>query len=731
VTQTSPEVALLAGSVFPDERSRTPAPFEGTARDLVGGRHRLRDVKSGTPCFSPVVYSEGAQRGKRGVVHATALVLDFDHLSSEAAEDVYRRLAARGWGWLGYSSFSHQVGGADDVCFRLLILVSRPITPGEYDAVWESAVQALGGYADRNARDISRLWYVASCPAERAEHAWLRCAAGRPLDVPAAVAAHRRKQPKPAGAAQKADRPIASGQRNVALTSLAGAMRRQGADGPAILEALLATNQSRCRPPLPDADVRRVVASIERYDPESPLLLANPTDLGNAERFVAFAGDRFRFVPAWGTWLAFDGARWRRDTDGETVRTARDLLRATAAQAMALSNQEEAERLMAHALASESRARISSMLDLAQALLPVATDALDQDHDAFNCANGTLDLRTGALRPHHRDDLLTRLSPVRWEPDAACPRWEAFLDQITGGRKGVIAFLQRAIGYSLTGHVHEQVLLLLYGTGANGKSTFLETLRSMLGDYATQTDFTTFLKRDGDGARNDLARLVGARFVSAVEAEPGRPFAEAVVKQMTGGDTITARFLFKEFFDFKPVFKLWFAANHKPAVAGTDHGIWRRMRLVPFTVTIPEEERDPRLPEKLLAELPGILAWAVRGAMAWHADGLGVPAEVRTATASYRDEMDSLGPFVEETCLTLPDARVTAADLYAAYGAWCAANGERTRSQKGFASALREHGYVAVRGAKGVRCWQGLRIRTAFDHREPASDGASGRATPE
>jgi hypothetical protein len=468
MTTTSPEVALITASVFADERSRTPTPFEGTARDLVGGRHRVRDVKAGTPCFSPVVYADGAKRGKRGVAHATALVLDFDHLSTDAAEDVHRKLAARGWAWLAYSSFSHHVGGADDVCFRLLVLVSRPITPAEYDAVWESAAQALGGYADRNARDISRLWFVASCPAERAEHAWLRCAAGRPLDVPAAIAAHRRKQRPAPEPAPSSDRPIARGHRNASLTSLAGAMRRQGADGPAMLEALLATNQSRCRPPLPDADVRRIVASIQRYDPESPLLLANPTDLGNAERFVAYAGERFRYVPAWGTWLAFDGARWRRDVDGETVRTARDLLRATAAQALALSNQEEADRLLAHALASESRARIASMLDLAQALLPVATDALDQDHDAFNCANGTLDLRTGALGPHDRDDLLTRLSPVPWEPDAACPRWEAFLDQITGGRKGVVAFLQRAIGYSLTGHVHEQVLLLLYGTGASG-----------------------------------------------------------------------------------------------------------------------------------------------------------------------------------------------------------------------------------------------------------------------
>lgn len=266
------------------------------------------------------------------------------------------------------------------------------------------------------------------------------------------------------------------------------------------------------------------------------------------------------------------------------------------------------------------------------------------------------------------------------------------------------------MGYSLTGHTSEQVLLLLYGIGANGKSTFLETVRALLGDYATQADFTTFLKRESDGARNDLARLVGTRFVSAVEAEAGKPLAEALVKQLTGGDTITARFLFREFFDFRPAFKLWLAANHKPTITGGDHGIWRRMRLVPFTVTIPEAERDAKLTSKLAAELPGILAWAVRGWLAWRAAGLGLPPEVQAATASYRDEMDALGPFLDEATAAVDGARITAKELYEAYEAWCAANGERPRSQKGFAMSLRERGFEAVKGSKGVRCWSGLAL---------------------
>ncbi len=714
---SAPE-AVLRAARFPDERCRVPEAWEGCILDLVGREHLARVHKRGTPAFSPVVYRAGAARGKRGIAEATALVLDFDHLPSATAAEVWKRLDERGWAWVAYSSFSHLADGEEDHCFRLIVLVSRPILPDEYDAVWLAADTALGGFADRNARDVSRIWFVASCPPERVASAWVRWSDGRPLDVGNAVAAYQQQRQRQRRKARKndlADAPIPSGGRNAALMSLAGAMRRRGADGEAILEGLRATNAARCEPPLDDAEVRRIVHSVVRYNPTSVLITANRTDLGNAERFEAFAGDRFRFVHNWGSWLWFDGTRWQRDVDGESVRAGRDTLRATAAEAGTVPDQDERDQLAKHALDSESSARIGAMLSLAQSLLPVAPEALDADPDLFNCANGTIDLRTGELRPHDRADLLTRRSPVAFDPDATCPLWESFLARVLGGSASLVAFLQRAIGYSLTGHTSEQVLLLLYGIGANGKSTFLETVRSLLGDYATQADFTTFLKRDNDGARNDLARLVGTRFVSAVEAEAGKPLAEALVKQLTGGDTITARFLFREFFDFKPAFKLWLAANHKPTITGGDHGIWRRMRLVPFTVTIPEAERDPKLTAKLAEELPGILAWAVRGCLAWRAEGLGLPPEVKAATASYRDEMDVLGPFLDEATVAAEGCRITARELYEAYEKWCAANGERAKSQKGFAMSLRERGFEAVKGTKGVRCWAGLGLRPEGD----------------
>ena len=262
----------------------------------------------------------------------------------------------------------------------------------------------------------------------------------------------------------------------------------------------------------------------------------------------------------------------------------------------------------------------------------------------------------------------------------------------------------------------EQVLFLLYGTGANGKSTFLETVRAVVGDYFLQADFTSFAARPAsDAPRNDLARLAGARMVAAVEADAGQSLAEATVKQVTGGDTITARMLYGEFFDFRPSFKLWLAANHKPNIRGGDVGMWRRIRLIPFVVTIPEHERDPDLLEALRAELSGILNWAVEGCLEWQRAGLGVPAEVRDATASYREEMDVLGDFVGARCFLGRDERVTAKELYDAYVAWCCENGDAVLSTKGLGRRLREKGLQAMKAAKGTRCWQGIRLRVATD----------------
>lgn len=722
---------VVRASIFPGERATKPIPWSGSLLDLVGRRHQPRARKKGMKTFSAAVYAEEAKRGNAGVEEITALVLDYDHLPSDAAEAVYR--SARRWAHVAYTSFSHRLGGEDDCCFRVVLFLTRTVKPVEFDAVWAFADDELGGLADRDARDIARIWYLPSCPHERLALARITCGDGALLDVDAIVAgalSAARARPTARGRAPRGG-PVDEGSRNAHLLSLAGSMRRKGLGEEAIRAALVTENGSRCQPPLPEPEVAAIAKSVARYAPGSPILSRNRTDLGNAERLKDYAGADLRFVWVWDSWMVWDGRRWKRDGGGEIMRRARDTVRALAAMAEALDDEKQRAGLVKHALKTESAGRLQAMVRLGACLLGEESGAFDQRPWLLNCRNGTVDLRTGELGPHRRSDLLTKLVPVDFDPISACPRWEAFLLQVMDGSDELVTFLQRAVGYSLTGATVEQVLFLLYGTGANGKSTFTETLRALLGDYATQAEFTTFLARTSDSVRNDIARLVGARFVSASEAEGGRPLAEAVVKQMTGGDIVTARFLFKEFFEFRPDFKVWLAANHKPSVRGTDHGIWRRIRLVPFAVTIPPERRDKRLLEQLRAELPGILAWAVRGCLAWQREGLGIPPEVLAATESYREEMDVLAGFLAEHCISQGGAFVETKELYAAYGTWAEGAGEKKLSKKWLAMRLAERGFTSGRGLRGVRGWRGLRLRRegeeaqAASAPDPVADGAA------
>lgn len=509
---------------------------------------------------------------------------------------------------------------------------------------------------------------------------------------------------------------IREGERNTLLTSLAGSMRRRDASPEAILAALRETNAERVRPPLPDRELYNIAHSIGKKKPETED--EHFTDLGNARRFVIANHPRVRSVPAYfrNPFSLWDGRRWIADVSGETHRLAKGVVRALWVDALQESDPERRDALLKFATKSESAPRIRAMLDLAatEPELVVAPEALDADPLLLNVHNGTVDLGAGKLYKHRREDLITKLAPVDFDKKAAAPRWEKFLREIFNDDEDLIGFVQRSVGYSLTGETKEHCLFFLYGQGRNGKSTFLEVIRTLLGDYAQQADFNSFQDRRGEGPRNDIARMRGARFVTAIEAKGERGFDETMLKQMTGGDTVVARRLYEDFFEFKPQHKLWLAANHKPVVKEQTEAFWSRIRLIPFSVTIPVERRQKGLADKLAKELSGILNWALKGCLAWKANGLQEPAAVLKATKSYREENDVLGEFLAACCVVEEEGWASTPALYRAFTDWWTdTRGHRSTplSMAWFGRLLGERPEFRSVKRKQIRGWRGLSVK--------------------
>lgn len=438
------------------------------------------------------------------------------------------------------------------------------------------------------------------------------------------------------------------------------------------------------------------------------------TDLGNSDRFAdAYRGELVycRYGPVTGDWREWDGARWAVAPQDAVIARAGTTARAMYVQAADHLSTDAGKALAKHALRSQSDGKLTAMANLAKHELGTYAEQYDADPWLLNCANGTLDLRTGALRAHDPADRLTKVAGAAYHPDAACPGFDAFLLRVQPDA-AMRTFIQRAIGYTLSGNTREQCLFFAYGLGSNGKSTLLTVLKTILGEYGIGAKPETFMvKKDDGGANNDVAALMGARGVIAGELEDGKRFAESALKAMTGTDMLTARFLHKEFFDFKPAFKLWLQGNHKPTIRGTDEGIWRRVRLVPFTQTITDEEKDRTIDDRLLAESPGILAWAVRGCLDWQRDGLAVPETVRAATAGYRREMDVLAAFLEECCATGGGLRCTRKSLYDAYRQWARDGEEYLMSSSLFGRRMAERGFDGPRTAAD-KVWIGIEVGT-------------------
>jgi putative DNA primase/helicase len=422
------------------------------------------------------------------------------------------------------------------------------------------------------------------------------------------------------------------------------------------------------------------------------------SDAGNARRLVRLFGDDIRWVPEIG-WHWFDGVRWRRDDDGELERKAKQV------PAAIISGSEHYPREMREeavkfALRSEQAPRLQAMIDLARSEpgIHLSRNALDVDPWLAGIDAGAIDLRTGERIMAPRQTYITRRLGPAYRPHDKCPTWCAFLDRIMDADVDLIGFLQRAIGYTLTGNVSEQCVVILHGPGANGKSVFLRTVRELLGDYGADASIDTFLDRRDRDSSNDLARLAGTRFVCASELDEGKRLGEALIKTLTGGEAIAARFLFREYFEFNPTFKVWIAVNHKPTIRGDDLGIWRRIRLVPFRETIPPAEQDLELLEKLRRELPGILNWAIHGAVAWREVGLAPPAAVVEATAIYRAESDAIGEWLQERCVVSDGASVQAKLLYDDYHRFIQDRGAAPLSMKRWAQRMADRGFTKDEG---------------------------------
>lgn len=436
------------------------------------------------------------------------------------------------------------------------------------------------------------------------------------------------------------------------------------------------------------------------------------TEFGLAERFASQHGADVRFCHPLQKWLSQDGKRWAEDESGILQALGKQTVRTIHREAARIEDDNLRRATAEFARKCERAAAISAMLRLAQSEpgIPVLPADLDKDPWLFNCLSGTVELKTGELREHKREDLITKLAPVAFNPKAECPRWKRFLEEVFAPHPDIIPFLQRAAGYSLTGSTREECLFLFYGPGRNGKGTLLKTLQAAMGDYAGTADFSAFISaRDDRGPRDDIANMRGKRLIVAQEGREGAALAESIVKWLTGGDRVRARRLHENSYEFDPTFKLWLATNHKPTIRGTDPAIWSRIKLIPFDVSF-EGREDRTLKDDLLKELPGILTWAVQGCIHWQAAGLAFPESVRQATAEYRTESDQVGRFIEECCILGLFATAKGRKLYTEYQEWAKVTGEHVLTETAFGRRLTERGLEKVREKDG-QTYKGIGLK--------------------
>ena len=423
-----------------------------------------------------------------------------------------------------------------------------------------------------------------------------------------------------------------------------------------------------------------------------------PAEADLADRFVERHGDALRYVAEWSKWLHYDGKVWRKEPTLLVRDYAKKLCQEAAGKAKELRSLASAKTIGAVQTLAQAHRRIAATVE-----------QWDADPWLLNTPAGVIDLRTITLAPHSPDDHATKITGAAPADTADCARWLRFLDRIFAGNADLIAYMQRVLGYSLTGITTEHAMFFAYGTGGNGKSVLIDTVAGILGDYHTTAPVETFTASMGSRHPTELADLVGARLVTAIETEQGHAWAEAKIKTLTGGDRVKARYMRQDFFEYRPQFKLLVAGNHQPVLHAVDEAIKRRFNMLPFEVKIPAEERDPDLTAKLREEWPAILQWMLDGCRAWQEGGLQPPVAVTEATGNYLDGQDAVGAWLAECCEERSTYQERASALYASWKGYAERNGEIAGSQKSFGPQLEARGF---RKKKGNKCnsYQGLKL---------------------
>jgi len=511
---------------------------------------------------------------------------------------------------------------------------------------------------------------------------------------------------------------ILDGQRDATLISIAGAMRRQGADQAAIEVALLEINAKQCKPPLPKNQVLEKAKSIVRYEPARDT--GEPahfhlTDYGNAERLAKQFGNIIRYIPERGLWLVWNGKVWEWDRGGVKIaklakKTVRNIYREAADE----DDDKQRSGLVKHAIGTERQARLDSMIKNTESEVDILLAELDVNLWFLCVNNGTIDLKTGTVKRHDPADLITKIVPIDYDPEAKCPLWEKFLDDTTDGDEDLKEYLQLIAGVCLTGDMLDQVFFYLYGLGQNGKSTFTDKLLEIAGDYGMRVDSEMFMVADkGKGsATESIANIRGKRVIVSSEVPEGRKLNTGLLKDLTGGgEAIRARRLYEHEIEFKPTGKIVMFGNYKPTISESTRALWRRLKLVPFSHTVEDKDRDQFLGDKLSKELPGILAWAVRGCLRWQAIRfLDEPDAVTNATREYRGEEDLIADFLSDICELGPELTIDQAGMKKAYHQWCEENSIMPLGPKKFGIRLIEK-HCRKTHVKGIRSWVGVTLR--------------------